>query len=912
MNNRALNYIYLTILLLAFAFHVNAGEVAYSVKGVVKEAASGKVLEGAAVRLLTPEDSSFIAGVVSDQKGNFSLNPKKGGAFLVQVSYLGYQTRTKEVLLNRKSSHQVLNFLLKEQTLELSETIVKGKTPEVVVKQDTIEYNADSYKVKEGSPVEELLRKLPGLRIAADGTITIEGKTVSEILVDGRSFFGNDQSLTLKNLPSDFVQKVQVIDRKDKTDEATGFESEEKQKVINLTIKPDKKKGVFGNAAAGYGTSNRYMVNAMVNSFLGEDKTSLLLGTRNLDLDPMLGNGQYSMGEPTRQNVALNINKSLKKGFNIDGDIRFRHNTDKDLNQVFAENLLPDSSYFTKSNTDNRKMERSIQSGFRIEYKKDSSFTFELRPNFQYTYGTGNELSDNQTLDGSRKMVNSSTGSNKGNNNQWNYGLESFISKTLGKKGRNMTLHLNWNTMRSDGKSHRLSTNTFAKAAGDSIVNLDQDRNSLTNNQTLSLRTSYSEPIGKNGALMLSYSISANKATNENNTYSMDEYGAYSILDSLYSRSTSSDRLNQSIGLAFRSKINKIAYSLGISLDPTRFDENTYVGKTSLKDQLQHQLNYSPRFSLHWSDKKGSFMSVSYFGRSSMPTSRQLSPVTEILSPVSEMQGNPDLKNGFRHQLSGNWRLNKRESQLSVILFSNFSVEQNTITSYSIYNPENGKRFSSYRNINGNWSSANTFMLSVPFRNKDYQFSSNTNYMFSQRTGFTNGEENRSKNNMIGQTFSLSYSGDLFYATLDFNAEYSGIKNSLQNLQPQNTWEYGSRLDLRWDLPWDLSFGTAVVYRGKSGYAEGYNRQIVNWDAELSKEFLKSRQASVSLIVMDILGQNDSSSRSISATSISDNRWNSVGRYGMLKFTYRFNFTKGKGNTPSEDTHSISGEEIYY
>lgn len=891
MNSNPFFYLCIVIFGLLFTTEIQAEGLSFYLKGNIREAASDKVLEGAAIRLLNLKDSVFIAGSVSDQKGNYQLKTEKAGSCLVQITYLGHQPQIKTVKFDSSQSTIELNFALVEQTHELSETVIKGKAPEVIVKQDTVEYNAGSYNIREGSPVEELLRKLPGIRIAADGTISIEGKTISEILVDGRPFFGNDQMLTLKNLPSDFVHKVQVIDKKNKTDEATGFDSDEKEKIINLTIKPERKKGFFGNATAGYGTSNRYMVTGMVNSFFGEDKTSLLFGSRNLDIDPSLGGGRYSMGEPTRQNVALNLNKVIKTGFNIDGDIRFRHQTDRDKNQIFTENMLPDSSYFTRSYADNQRMERTLQSGFQIEYKKDTSFTFQLRPTFQYSYAHNNESGDNQTLDGEQKVLNSSIGTNKGKSNQWNYRLESFISKALGKKGRLLTLQFNWNKSQKESRSYRHSVNTFARITGDSIVPLDQEREMLNDNNSLNFRVSYSEPIGKNGALVVNYAISDSKATNENNTFSADYSGAYNVLDSLYSRSTSSNRLNQSAGISLRSKISNIAYTLGVTFDPSRFDENTYVGETVLKNQLQHQFNYSPRLSVYWNDrKKGSYLSLSYYGRSNMPTSRQLSPIVEILSPVAQMQGNPDLKNGFRHQLNANWRLSKRESQLSVMAFSNFSFDQNNITSYSIYNPENGKRFTSYRNVNGNWSSMNTLMISMPFRNKDYQFSANTSYTFNQRTGFTNAQENQSKNNRLEQVLSVSYSGDKLYATLGVNAEYSDIRNSLQHIKAQNTWDYGSRLDLRYRLPWDISLGTTAIYRGKSGYAEGYNRQAVNWDAEIVKEFLQNRQGSFSIIVMDILGQNESSSRSISATSISDKRWNSIGRYAMIKFTYRFNF----------------------
>lgn len=907
MNNLKVNYILFFLFMWSFGISLNAKDQVYMLKGTIKENPASKVLEGAAVRLLSLKDSSFIAGAVSDREGKYSLHAKSAGTYLVQVSFLGFKTQTKKVVFSNQHSSPIVNFQMELQSLEIGETVVKGKTPEVVVKQDTVEYNADSYKVKEGSPVEDLLRKLPGLRISADGTITVEGKAVSEILVDGRSFFGDDQQLTLKNLPSDLIHKVQVIDKKDKTDEATGFESEDKKKVINLTIKADRKKGLFGNVNAGYGTKKRYIANAMVNSFLGEDKTSLILNARNLDNDPMLGGGRYSMGEPTSQNVGVNLNKEFKKGLNLDGNIRFRHATDKNLNESYTENLLPDSSYFTRNDTDNRTMNRTIGGGLKLEYKKDSTLSLEIRPSFQYTYGVSNDISEYETLDGLKKTVNSSSGINRGSDNQWNYGVDAFLSRTLGKKGRLVTLQTGWTENKTDGLSHRQSVNRFVKSAGDSIVNLDQERDILTKSRTLSLRTSYVEPIGKNSSVMFNYSISSGNNTNQNNTYSMDESGRYDQLDSLYSRSTRSDRLSQSVGLSFRSKIKNIAYNIGLSVDPSRFNEQTYVGETVLKDQLQHQLNYSPKMSVFWNNKKGNFISFSYYGRSNTPTSRQLSPVVEVLSPISEMQGNPDLKSGFRHQLGANWRYNNKKSQLSVMIFSNAQVEQNTITSYSIYNPQDGKRFTSYRNVNGNWSMNNTAMLSMPLRNRDFQFSANTNVGFSQRTGYTNAEENRSKNTMLGQSLSLNYSGDVLSASLELAGDYSGIRNSLQNLDPQNSWEYGSRVDIIYDMPWDISLGTAVVYRGKSGYAEGYNRQVVNWDAEISKEFLKNNQAKISLIVMDILGQTDSSNRTITATSVSDSRWNSIGRYGMLKFTYRFNFTKGKKG----ESESF-GDEMFY
>ncbi|MGL5731679.1 MAG: carboxypeptidase-like regulatory domain-containing protein, partial [Bacteroidales bacterium] len=334
---------------------------------------------------LLAKDSSFIAGSASDKDGKYNLTIQKIGKYILQTSFLGYETQTRNFDISKTAPHAQLNIHLKEQTVDLDEAVIQGKVPDIVLKQDTMEFNADSYKVKEGSPIEDLIRKLPGVQISSDGKITVEGKEINEILVDGRKFFGNDQSITLKNLPADMVNKVQIIDKKSKEEEVTGFSTEEKEKVLNLTIKPDKKKGLFGFGTAGYGTKNRYMLRAMANSFLGEDKLSLIVNTRNLQGDANVGAGSYLMGDPTQEEIAANVNKEFKKGVNLDGSIGFKHNTDKDISSRSSQNLLPDSVYYTNSNSDNRNWGRSMHSNFRFEYKQDTTMNFLIQPNFSYS-----------------------------------------------------------------------------------------------------------------------------------------------------------------------------------------------------------------------------------------------------------------------------------------------------------------------------------------------------------------------------------------------------------------------------------------------------------------------------------------------------------------------------------------------
>lgn len=872
----------------------------YRITGTVFENNTSKGLEGAAVRILSAKDSSFVIGSASDALGKYTLSVKKVGKYILQTSFLGYETNNKDFEINKNESHTVINIHLKEQTVQLDETVIQGKVPDIVLKQDTMEFNADSYKVKEGSPIEDLIRKLPGVQISSDGKILVEGKEINEILVDGRKFFGNDQSITLKNLPADMVNKVQIIDKKSKEEEVTGFSTEEKEKVLNLTIKPDKKKGLFGFGTAGYGTKNRYMLRAMANSFLGEDKLSVIVNTRNLQGDANVGAGSYLMGDPTQEEVAANINKEFKKGMNLDGSIGFKHNTDKDISSRSSQNLLPDSVYYTNSNSDSRNWGRSMHSNLRFEYKQDTTMNILIQPNFSYSNRRSNSINYAETLDGNMKAVNESNSTNRGFTKSADIGLTTFFNRRLSKKGRSINLEFNISNNNSNGDLHNLSDNFFFRESGDSIVNLDQKRLSDNSNLNYMGRVAYVEPIGKSSSLRLSYTFTQTISNNENNTYAWNGED-YSTLDSLYSRSTKSNRVSQPVMLDFRSKIKNISYSLGMGVDPSRQKEDTYVGNTTLKEQHQTLLNYSPRMTFMWKNKKGYSLNMHYFGRSNLPTTRQLSPVLEIISPVLEMQGNPDLKAGFSHRMSASGRFYNRKSQFSAALYSSLSVQQNAITSYSIYNAENGKNFTSYRNVNGNWATNNNLMFNFPFKNKKLQMGSVTGYSFNQRTGFTNGQENRSKNNNISQNVNLNYFDEKVSFGFEGRVNYSGVRNSLKNLDEQNTWDYGTRVNVQVEIPWSISLSTVMNYVGKSGFSKAYNRQIVTWDAQVSKKLLKNNMGEIAIVVLDILQQANNTSRNISATSITDNSWNTIGSFAMLKFTYRFNHIFGSGAVKNAD-----------
>ncbi|HOV71996.1 MAG TPA: carboxypeptidase-like regulatory domain-containing protein, partial [Dysgonamonadaceae bacterium] len=217
------------------------------------------------IRILQPNDSAFVTGQASKSDGTFSI-PVKYGSYIVHISFLGYKDIYKNVQVTASNpTVQLGTLLFYPAEIVLSEVVIAAKAPEIRVKGDTLEFNADSYKVTESAVVEDLLKKMPGVEVDKDGKITVNGREIKKILVDGEEFFSDDPKVASKNLPAKMVEKLQVLDRKSEMAQMTGFDDEEEETVINLVVRPGMKEGLMGNAFAGYGSKDRYEANAMVN-----------------------------------------------------------------------------------------------------------------------------------------------------------------------------------------------------------------------------------------------------------------------------------------------------------------------------------------------------------------------------------------------------------------------------------------------------------------------------------------------------------------------------------------------------------------------------------------------------------------------------------------------------------------------
>ncbi|MDP4278395.1 MAG: carboxypeptidase-like regulatory domain-containing protein, partial [Bacteroidota bacterium] len=334
----------------------------HTVQGKVLDKNNEGAIEMAAVRLLNPADSTLVQGVLTDDKGDFTLPRVKDGKYLIEVRFLGYEPGFTAFTMSGRGLI-LKNIYMMEKAKELAEVEVKGNAAQMVVKNDTIEYNVAAFKTAENAVVEDLLKKLPGVVVDADGNITANGEKITKIRVDGKKFFDGDIQMTTKNMPVDIVDKVQVVDQKSEMSQLTGFEDDNTERIINLTIKKNRKQGIFGNASGGIGADLnkdiRYDSNAFLNIMDGESQTALVSGLNNTNTQRsgrgrggMPGAGGGGRGGITEtQNIGINNNTEINKNLKIGGDGSYNHSNNISETESERESWLKGSTFTNKNNS---------------------------------------------------------------------------------------------------------------------------------------------------------------------------------------------------------------------------------------------------------------------------------------------------------------------------------------------------------------------------------------------------------------------------------------------------------------------------------------------------------------------------------------------------------------------------------
>lgn len=888
---------------------------AYNIRGVVADE-NKEVLPSATVRLLAEKDSSYVNGVQTNANGVFNLQNVAKGKYIVDVSYVGYSNIYKNLSVD--GNVRMDTIFMDDTGIALKEVVVKGVKTEIKVMEDTIEYNADSYKTPPNAVVEDLLKRLPGVEVDSEGKITAGGKEVTKILVDGKEFFADDPKVASKNLPVDMVDKLQVVDRKSDLARLTGIDDGEEETVINLTVKKGMKNGYFGTIEGGYGTDSRYLGQFNINRFWNENQVTLLGNFNNINqLGFTDGNGNRfrqfggNQGLSTSQALGLNFNVGNKEIFRVGGNVMWSRSDRKVIRSQERQILQTDSSSYQSTERDARDRGNNFRADFRMQWKPDSFNTLEFRPNLSFNINDSESMDStlNRAGDTMRSRVSQSFNTNDSHGKSFEFGADLIYNHNFrSHRGRSFSFQATYRHSNVREDENSFSRNIFY-LFNDSLDIYDQvaDNHSWTDN--VSTRISWTEPLGNvaNGRfLTFAYRLNYRWNNADNLVYDhpvyFDENGVpqidYSQLIENYDLSTSfrNDYFNQDIRLGFKQVTKTVNLDAGISFVP-QMSQSLDLINEDRDIPKRWVLNFAPflRYRHRFSTTRS--LNINYRGQSSQPSLSQLQPVPDMSNPMNIIIGNPDLAPTFSHNLSIRFQDFNQEKQRSMMAMANVRMTQNSIVSIMTRDSQTGVQSTTYTNVNGVWNANGMFMVSMPFKNKAWQFSNNLFANYNQSIGFNNGNRNRSGSFMFRESVGLSFRPDNLEFELRPYYSFQTTHNTLTKSSDMNVHTYGGMFSAYYNTPIGLILNTDLNFSGTAGYAEGYDRRQWMWNASISYQFLRDKSLTVSAKAYDILRQRQSISRSVNGNYIDDTSVNVLSRYFMLTVSYKFN-TFGKGNQP--------------
>ena len=918
----------LMLLMILFSPMAFAQQSGVNVTGSVVEQGSDTPIEQATVRLLNVNDSAMVRGVVSAHNGSFTLKNVKKGSYLLHITFIGYDPLYQPLqITGKKNPVNVGKLELSDGAIELGEAVVIGKAPEVTVRNDTVEYNADSYKVTEGSVLEDLLKKMPGVEVDSEGKITVNGKEVKKVMVDGKEFFSDDPKVASKNLPAKMIDKLQVLDKKSDMAQMTGFDDGEEETVINLTVKPGMKQGWFGNAYGGYGSKDRYEGNAMVNRFVNNDQITFMGGANNTnnmgfsDLASTMFSGMgggggrrggfgAGSGITSSGNAGLNFSKEFKPDkLTLGGNTRYSHSDNDARSKSDRQNILPgDSSSYDNSEAMSRTKSDNFGVDFRLEWKPDTMTQLIFRPSFSFSHSMNDNFSDATTLDNERDTVNTNKSSNYSESNGYNLNASIDFSRKLNNKGRVFSATLSGGNSDSYSDGMNRSDIVYFNQT-DALKNSIIDQRSRYDNKGFNYRAyvSWVEPIGHNNFIQATYSISQRKQEALKNVYNQDADGIYNVLDSAYSQSYRNNFISQRASLSFKSQRAKFNYTIGLNLDPSYSSSENFVGDTTLSKITRKVVNLSPMAQFNYMFDKRTNLRIMYNGRTSQPSMTQLQPVADISDPTNITIGNPDLNPRYTNNVFIRFQQFTPEKQRAFMIMANGSYIINDIVSYTSYNQETGVKTTTYKNVNGNYSGNVRMMLNTPLKNKKFSINSMTMASFANSNGYINEEKNTNRNLILSERGGIDFRSSYLDLGVNGNIRYNATSNSLQKENNQNTFNYGAGGYTTIYLPLNFKIESDVNWSTNSGYGDGFKQNEVLWNASASKSFLKNNQGTLRFKIYDILQQRSNISRSVTASYIQDSEYNTLGSYFMVHFIYRFSIFKGGASASDVKTPGRSG-----
>ena len=917
-----------------------------TVKGRVVEQDTQEAVIQATAALMKGE--KVVANAVTNTEGTFSIKAPEEGSYTLQVTYVGFKTYQKKISLKDGKDYNAGTIKMEPDAIMLKGATVTARAQKVTLKADTFVYNANAFRTPEGSVAEELVRRLPGAEVSDDGSIKINGKQVKKILVDGKEFMTGDTKTAMKNLPTNIIDRIKAYDQQSDLARVSGIEDGEEETVLDFGIKAGMNKGIMANADLAAGTKHRY-AGRIFGGVMKDDMKVFLMTNANNTNDMGFpgggGGGRFGGGRQgltANKMVGLNLNYEKTDKLKVDGSVRWNHSDGDTWSKSSTENIYSEQlSSFSNSVKQDFSRSNQWNAQMRLEWQPDSMTNIMFRPNARYNSSDGENSSESATFNENQNPYDFVTDPlselNKliGNGIVKNFNVQDGISysdsknvggmlqfnRRLNNSGRNITVQLNGNW--SEGTSKSMSNNyVYLFTTPDTTVT---NRYSLTpqDNWSYSARITYSEPIMRQVYLQFSYRYNYSYTKSDRKTFSLTDvdytdiipmyrnWDAYlgrlvnpldSYEDTKLSRMSEYKNYNHTAEVMLRIVRKAYNFNVGFQVLPQKshFIQD-YQGVHA--DTTRTVTNITPTLDFRWKKSATGQLRFTYRGRTQQPSMTDLLDIVDDSNPLRITRGNPGLKPSFTQNFQLFYNDYFQKHQRAVMTFVNFSTTSNSVANKSTYNSEIGGTITRPENINGNWNGNLGFMFNTAVDSAAY-FNVNTftNLSYNHNVGYVSinniSDSQESVTNSLGinERLAASYRNDWLEIELNGSLNYTRSRSELQPNNDLDTWQfsYGGMVGIT--CPWGTSLTTNLNMQSRRGYADNsMNTNELIWNAQLSQSFLRGNALTVSLQLYDILHQQSTFSRTITAMSRNDVEYNAITSYGMLHVIYRLNIFGGGG-----------------
>jgi len=853
------------------------------------------------------KDSVLLGFQRTDKFGAFNFSMPVDTVQLI-VRHPDYNDFNSYIFGSADNNTFELNPLpMPEKSTSLNEFVIYANRNPIYYRGDTLIYVADSFKVKENAVVEDLLKKLPGIKVDADGKITSQGQEIGQVLVDGDEFFGSDPTIATKNLAAKGVESVKVYEK----DSEDG--SDTKIQVLDLTLKDEAKKGYFGKISGGTDFSKFYEGEFLLNRYNSKQKIAVFgLGSNtpksNFNQSDMFKFGlsggrewnenddnEYSGGEGSI-NTDNGIPQTFRTGFYLDQkawkgakfrlNYTYADNKIKTTGQSRSQYFLTDTSYTTDEVANSLERYQSHQIGLKFTQQLDSLTRIEFEPKVTLNASSESSLSETKYLSADNSQIRTTSIQNTTSATGTDVNATLRFFRDFKKKNRKLTARYNMASSQNSSDGFLNSLDRDAQTFGIN-QSYDQKKENRSGSLGHTAYINYVEPIAKlkKWKTEFDYEFFMNNSDQRKTTFNPMN-GEYVDVDSTFSNQFETSRQQHRAGAFLIFENAKSRISVGTRARSIAIDNNNTFTDTLIRQGLNNLL---PRVVITHRFSQSNRLRFQYNTSSSLPTVTQLQPVLDNSNPNFVRVGNADLKPNYSHTLNLNYNMWKGLSGFYVYSGLNYTYQKNAFSTSVTYDAQNRTLSQA---VNADRADYLYFYggsgMPIP-KLKNTRLEVNVNGNYTSTENFIQLQRNESRNTGLGTDLELSYNGDSLNLSIGGGYDYNMPSNTLSSASSKPYSSYNLTANVDWTLPFQLFLKSDATYTVNSNRTAGYGVNYVIWNASLQRSFLKTQNLYIGIEAYDLLNQNVSAYRTVTQNVITDSITNVITRYFLAKVTLKFN-----------------------